>query len=72
VSKLFRFDLEKFEWKILFVQFKHDNGLYFNYDGQEWLDANEPIEAIIDGANIGLYNSMFQGFNFNQVNGRSK
>ena len=33
-----------------------------------WLHANEPFEAIIDAANIGLYGCMLRGFNFNQVN----
>ena len=53
---------------ILFPQLTSDDSWHPFNDWQEWLDANEPIEAIIDGANIGLYNSMFQGFNFNQVN----
>lgn len=36
---------------------------------QEWLDQYGPFDAIVDGANIGLYNQNFGdgGFNFFQV-----
>jgi len=37
---------------------------------QAWLDRHGPYDAIVDGANVGLYNSNFGkgGFNFYQVN----
>ncbi|KAL3675063.1 hypothetical protein R1sor_025011 [Riccia sorocarpa] len=37
---------------------------------QEWLDRHGPFDAIVDGANIGLYNQNFAqgGFNFYQLN----
>ncbi|CAM6108619.1 unnamed protein product [Calypogeia fissa] len=37
---------------------------------QEWLDRHAPFGAIIDGANVGLYNQNFTqgGFNFWQLN----
>ncbi|KAL3685698.1 hypothetical protein R1sor_003720 [Riccia sorocarpa] len=37
---------------------------------QEWLDRHGPFDAIVDGANIGLYNQNFAqgGFNFHQLN----
>ena len=36
---------------------------------QAWLDEHGPFDAIVDGANIGLYNQNFGegGFNFFQV-----
>ncbi|MCO5610283.1 hypothetical protein L7F22_064519 [Adiantum nelumboides] len=34
---------------------------------QQWLGKNGPFEAVIDGANIGMYNSALRGFNFNQA-----
>eukprot|EP00250_Pteridium_aquilinum_P003490 c13809_g1_i1 orf=230-3028(-) len=34
---------------------------------QEWLDENGPFEAVLDGANIGMYNSALRGFNYKQV-----
>ncbi|MCO5546941.1 hypothetical protein L7F22_000380 [Adiantum nelumboides] len=34
---------------------------------QQWLGKKGPFEAVIDGANIGMYNSALRGFNYNQV-----
>lgn len=34
---------------------------------QEWLEKYRPFEAVLDGANIGMYNSALRGFNYNQV-----
>jgi hypothetical protein len=37
---------------------------------QRWLDRNGPYGAILDGANIGLYNpQVFRGFSFKLVCG---
>ncbi|KAH7280373.1 hypothetical protein KP509_37G064300 [Ceratopteris richardii] len=34
---------------------------------QVWLEKNGPFEAILDGANIGMYNCALRGFNYSQV-----
>lgn len=34
---------------------------------QEWLKENGPFAAVLDGANIGMYNSALRGFNYKQV-----
>ncbi|KAI5083415.1 hypothetical protein GOP47_0003158 [Adiantum capillus-veneris] len=34
---------------------------------QQWLEKNGPFEAVIDAANIGMFNSSLRGFNYSQV-----
>lgn len=60
-------ETEKFAKSVAELAFQREHNSYEFQAFQEWLDENGPFEAIIDGANIGLYNSQARGFNFTQV-----
>ncbi|KAH7420413.1 hypothetical protein KP509_13G006700 [Ceratopteris richardii] len=60
-------ETEKFAKSVAELAMQRENNANEFVKFQEWLEKNGPFEVILDGANIGMYNSALRGFNYSQV-----
>lgn len=60
-------ETDKFAKSVAELAMQRENNSQEFLAFQEWLKEKGPFEAVLDGANIGMYNSALRGFNYNQV-----